>query len=101
LEPYIKDDPELAARYAIYVLHGPFPAGEPAIATDPYWALSYTEHALDFKPFPAAEPALLRVPYYAALYAIRVLRRRWLEAEPVIQQDLFAWKKYKAEFGIK
>jgi hypothetical protein len=102
LEPYIKDNPELAARYAIYVLHGPFPAGEPAIATDPYWALTYAEQALGSKPFPAGEPALLQAPYYAMLYAIRVLRRRWLEAEPIIQsEDLFAWKRYKAEFGIR
>lgn len=35
--------PEQAYKYARYVLEGPFPAGESAIAEHPHWAKSYVE----------------------------------------------------------
>jgi hypothetical protein len=40
-------DPKLAYLYANNVLHGPFPAGEPAIAQDPDWAYYYALFVLE------------------------------------------------------
>lgn len=39
-------------------------------------------------------------PLMASLYAIRVIKRRWPEAEPTIRKNKAAWVPYCAAFGI-
>jgi hypothetical protein len=39
-------------------------------------------------------------PLLAALYAIKVKKARWPEAEGVIQKSVYAWSAYRTAFGI-
>jgi hypothetical protein len=64
--------PEYAFHYALDVLGGPFPAGEPAIAREAQYAYKYARYVLK-EPWPAGEPAIAGDPYYAYRYANHVL----------------------------
>ena len=70
----VKNDPELAFRYAYKVLK---------------------------KRWPAAEPIIMKHAGAAYDYAIYVLQKRWPEAEPTIKKDKIGWDSYKDYFGIE
>ena len=46
-------DPQWAYRHALYVIRGPWPAGEPAIAQHPEWAYYYARDVIG-GPWPEA-----------------------------------------------
>lgn len=47
-----------------------------------------------------AEPYIMRDPVYVFYYAIGVIRGRWLEAEPIIQTNDHLWESYSRTFKI-
>lgn len=77
-ESAIAKSPQYASYYAQYVIKGPFPAGEPAIATDAFYSYGYALHAIK-KPFPAGEPAIAN-SIWDYSYAMNVLELPELEA---------------------
>lgn len=94
-EPVIAQDSDLSLLYA-QRLHSPFPAGEPAIATDAYNAYIYATEILHGR-FPAGEPTIAKARGLAYPYAIDVLRKKWTgplkaTAEASIMKDVYANK---------
>lgn len=79
--------PEAAYHYALNVIKGRWPEGEPVIAKDLRWATSYAEFVIKGR-WPEIEPRFLQDPRRAALYARDVLKKRWPKVEPLIAQDL-------------
>lgn len=47
-----------------------------------------------------AEPYIMRDPVYVFYYAIGVIRGRWLEAEPIIRTNGHWWESYCRTFKI-
>ena len=118
----IKNDPEKATMYAIYVLKRRWPAAEPLIAKNPLFALEYIEKliqdkwpeaepyikdnaaeaynyaAITGKRFIEGEPAIKTDPIYAYNYAKYILKHRWPEAEDVIKQNIVWWWDYQMIF---
>ena len=81
-QEYSADDlakSEKAYRYARYVLKGPFPAGEAAIAKSAHWSCRYAEFVLK-KPFPAGEAAIAKDAWRSYEYARDVLKRKPFKA---------------------
>jgi hypothetical protein len=64
----------------------------------PCSALEYVEEVMGRKRFPPVEDLLMTDPVCAAGYAIRVLRGRWKEAEPIIRKSYDAWRPYLSNF---
>ena len=54
--------PDLACYYALYVIKGRWPEGEPAIAKDPRWAYFYARHVIKGR-WPEAEEATAKSEY--------------------------------------
>ena len=78
-------DPQEAYHYAMDVIEGPFPKGEAAMATDPYYAYVYAKYAKG--PFPEGEAAIATHPYFAYVYARDVIKGRFPEAEEAMAKD--------------
>jgi len=74
---------KLAYWYARDVIKGPWPAGEAAIATDPYWAYEYA-HDVIGKPWPPGEAAIAKDPKLAYWYARDVIKGPWPAGEAAI-----------------
>lgn len=91
IEAQIAKDPEKAADYAVDVLRKPWPAAEPAIATNRKAAADYV--AMFRKPFPAAESVLATTPSSAYLYAVNT-KRRFPAGESVIARDGYYAVRY-------
>lgn len=108
IEAQIAKDPEKAADYAVDVLRKPWPAAEPAIATNRRAAAYYV--TMFKKPFPAAESVLATTPSSAYFYAVNT-KRRFPAGESVIARDgyyavLYAFNVLRTawsdpELGIK
>ncbi len=93
LESVIAQDTERAYAYALNVLKGPFPEGEPAIARHLHLAYRYARHVIK-RPFPEAELAIAQDPELAFWYARYVLKSSWPEAEFVISKQPFIAYEY-------
>lgn len=61
LDPLMAKEAESAYTYARYVLNGPFPEGEAAIATDAYFSYHYAIMVLGNR-FELGEPIIARNP---------------------------------------
>ena len=72
--------------YAFHVLKGPFPLGEPAIATNAQYAYAYVFHVLK-GPFPLGEPAIARDVQYAYFYAKYILHAPFPMGERTIAES--------------
>lgn len=73
------NNPFASLRFAQEVIKGPFPDGEPAIATTPETALNYA--LLTEKPFPLGEPSIAAQPLTAFDYAKSILTGRFVLGE--------------------
>jgi hypothetical protein len=73
LESVIAQNPRLAYAYAMEILKGRFPKGEPRIVQDGGWAYLYAKDVLQ-GPFPEAEPVIAQDPDYARWYIEDVLK---------------------------
>ncbi len=91
IEAQIAKDPETAADYAVDVLRKPWPAAEPAIATNRNAASTYV--AMFKKPFPAAESLLATTPHSAYYYAVNT-KRRFPAGESAISRDGYYAVRY-------
>jgi hypothetical protein len=89
----VAKDPELAFEYAYVVLEGPFPLGEPAIATSAEWSYDYAKHVKG--PWPPGEPAIAKDSGWAFAYARHVLDGRFPLGEPAIYRDPETSYNYK------
>ena len=72
-EKYIATDAKYSYWYAMYVLKGPFPAGELAISKDAWYAYWYARYILEV-PFPAGEAVIAEDVYFSRLYAKYALK---------------------------
>jgi len=54
----------------------------------------------DYKYTPEQLELIKLHPEYAYTYATNIIKDRWSEAEPYIQQDRYIWRGYKEEFNI-
>jgi hypothetical protein len=111
-ESIIKTDVYSATHYASIILKHRWPEAEPTIMKDGFSAYVYVSSILasdndwikepnhEHGRWPEAEPAIINRPDYAAEYAKFILKRRWLEAEPIIKQKVHDWVRYKNHFGI-
>jgi len=98
LESYIIKEPEVAYRYAYYVMKGErWPDAEQYIMQDPEAAVLYTMHVIK-GPWPELEPIIMRDPARAYWYAYYILKRRWPEAEPYISKSPKWSRAYAARF---
>jgi len=61
------------------------------------YAMSMVRKAVTMEKWlePESEEIIMKHPKAAYYYAAKVLRDRWIEAEPTIRQDPDWWKKYK------
>jgi hypothetical protein len=91
--------PSAAYTFAMNILDGPFPEGEPAIATDPGFSYHYAHLVLHGR-FPMGEPAIASHYSYSYSYAFYVVGGRWSEGEPAILRNSDAIIRY-AENVIK
>ena len=95
-EPAIAKDARYSSLYATDVLKKPFPLGEPEIATDAWNAYAYAKDVLK-GPFPLGEPAIASHAYYAYLYAKNVLKGPFLLGEPAMYKyPNTVWKPYRS-----
>ena len=86
IETVIAKSSSYALSYALKI-YGPFPAGEPAIATDADCSYHYATEVLKGKPFPLGEPAIATSPLWSSWYANDVLNGPFPLGEPVIATD--------------
>ena len=122
-EPTFAKRPDTAFSYAEY-LKAPFPLGEPKIAKVSTWAFRYATEILKrrwpegeegiakgiensyfyakflnknfgINRFEKGEPTLMKNASYAFHYAKNILKARWIEAEPYIEQHEHFGKHYK------
>jgi hypothetical protein len=81
--PHELTNPKAAFWYAYSTVNGPFPAGEPVIATSAAYSVSYARHILK-KPFPPGEPAIATSAEQSLWYARYVLKKPFPPGEPAI-----------------
>ena len=74
------EEPEWSYCYAQEVLHGRFPEGETAIASDAYWSYQYARDVLRGR-FPEGETAIASRAGWSYRYARDVLKLSVQEAE--------------------
>jgi hypothetical protein len=103
-EAQIAKDPRLAVRYAKDVIKGRWPEAEKWMGvTDLHSAISYAADVLKQR-WPTLEEALLNqttdynTVYNIILYINRVIKGRWLEAEPLIVKDTNAMLRYAEKY---
>jgi hypothetical protein len=99
-EPAIATNAEYAQHYARYVLHDRFPAGEAAIAQDSKWAYRYAYDVLQ-GPFPAGEAAIATDAYYAYSYAYNLLDGPFPAGEPAIARDSSHYAERYADYVLR
>jgi len=97
----VKNNPELAFRYAYKVLKKRWPAAEPIIMKHAKAAYNYAHEILKQKRWPEAEPYIIKDPDVAAVYAVNILQKRWPEAEPYIKQSIWALNYYNYKLSKK
>ena len=61
--------------------------------------MAYCEFCVQER-WPEAEKVLMKIPADCVQYAEEILKHRWLAAEPIIKQDMYAAKDYQKAFGI-
>jgi len=98
-EPYIMKDLEMAYKYARDVIQGRFKEAEPYIMKDPEWAYRYAEYVIQGR-FKEAEPYIMKDPKLAYWYALYIIKGRWKEAEKYIMKDP-KWAYWYATYAIK
>lgn len=84
-EAAIAKSSEYAFLYADEILHGPFEAGEQAIAKDPYYSFSYA--AILRAPFLLGEVAISESSVLSYYYARDILRKPFPKGEIAIARD--------------
>jgi hypothetical protein len=99
-EKAIAKSTEYSYLYAMDVLKGRFPLGEPAIAKSAKYSYWYARDILKGK-FPLGEPAIAKSAKYSYWYARDVLRGEFKLGEPAIEKDENYWKQYCEHFRIK
>lgn len=79
-EPYIIENPQVAADYARWVIGGRWPEAESSIAShvDAVWA--YVAHTCKCR-VPEFEPMILTSAFHIHMYASRILKSPWPEGE--------------------
>lgn len=87
---------ESSHMYAVHVIKGRWPEGEPVIAKDPEWAYRYARDVIRGR-WPEAEAVIAKDPKYAWRYARDLIKGRWPEAEAVIAKDPRAALDYANE----
>jgi hypothetical protein len=93
-EPVIATDCLASYKYAAYVLDGPFPLGEPAIATSAGYSFCYARYVLNKARFPPGEPAIATSADDSLGYAIEVLKKPFPLGEPAILRSEYSRIKY-------
>ena len=86
-EPLFSSSPTYAINYAIYVIKGRFPEGEPAIAKEFKPAYEYALNILEGA-FPLAEDLFASTPYNVYTYAHFILNKRFIKGEKTLFNDL-------------
>ena len=92
-ESVLAKDPYYACFYATDILHGRFPLGEKAIATNAPQSFTYARDALH-GPFKLGEDMISKSPLYAFMYAEEVLKHKWLKGEPAIAKSAVCAYEY-------
>lgn len=101
-EPIIATSAEESYWYSTLVLQKQrFKLGEPAIAQNTKFALWYINEVLDNQAWPEAEPYIKKDAQAAYYYARNILKRPWPEAEPAIMQSPLYKFLYLDLFGNK
>ena len=85
IEAAIARDPQTAVDYAKIILKGPFPLGEPAIATQFYSSLRYA--GATHKPFPPFEDELARSAPIHILQYCEYIGQRFPKGEPLLLKE--------------
>lgn len=83
----------LSYQYAYYVLKGPFPEGEPIIATDATYSRRYAFDVLKGR-FHLGEPAIATDGWQSARYACELLNAPFPLGEAAIHSDPDALNYY-------
>lgn len=96
IEPMLVDKPQLAFDYSFYAMGNQrWPEAEPYIMRDPLVAFQYAMQY--FGRWPEAEPFIMKSPQAAVKYAKHVIKGRWREAEPYIMKDGLEAYRYMTE----
>ncbi len=82
-EEIMAADPNVSYDVASRLVKGPWPPGEPAIASLAHTACDYAVHILGNR-FPAGEATIAMSPIEAKNYAANVIKGRWEQGEPAI-----------------
>lgn len=82
----VASDPTWAYHYALEVIKGRFPEGEPAIAKSPAYAYYYADDILKGR-FPEGESTIAKSPMWAYQYALNIIKNRFFEGEPAVAED--------------
>jgi len=96
-EAAIAKDPWYALRYARYLsqnLEEEFPEGEAAIAKDPWCAVDYAISVI-YGRFHEGEAAIASQPDTAYRYAVDIIDGRWPMGEAAIRKDAAIYQEYK------
>jgi hypothetical protein len=91
----VAKDPIWATSYAVEILKGPFPLGEPAIAKDADCSFDYAR--LLNRPWPPGEPAIAKSPLTSRLYAEYILKGPFPLGEPAIATSPYNSFRYAAQ----
>jgi hypothetical protein len=86
LESEIAQSAQWAYEYALNIIKGRFPLGEPAIAKDPKWAYYYAQNIINER-FELGEPVIAQSAEYAYYYAQNIINERFELGESVIAQS--------------
>ena len=99
---YLNQNPtQWSASYAVSLAKrekARIPELEPLIAKDGRKAYDYAYHVLNQERWPEAESSIAKDSWAALYYAKNILKRRWPEAETVIQEIPSFWKHYQELF---
>lgn len=85
-----------AYKYALNVIQGKWPKGEPYIIKYPLMAYQYAKDVVEGR-WPEAEASIMQDPRAAVAYAQSIINGRWPEAEPYIMEDSESASKYARE----
>lgn len=87
----VSDDPKDSYDYALHVVGGRWPEGEPTILTDKQWIQPYARNVIKGR-WPEGERVLLEKGHLAelAIYAAQIIKGRWPEIEHQLATDAYA-----------
>ena len=100
VEDWIAKDEWYSMEYAEKVMKGPFPAGEPAIATHPRLSYRYAEEILKGR-FKAGEARIIENGEMIFPYTMSIVKGPWPEAEEEILEGSASFIRIYAEKCLK